>query len=281
MLHWHWFLPVSEGADLPARGGGPAVHAHAPDWTLTTWDDGPRIAPDTSAHELVRPAPSSLSPACLSAEGLGFAAVHRLETPTPQASTTLRRNFGRRAASALVLLSHLSFLSSRRRACLARAAFSSTGVAQIRSCSGGFLPAKRRGAFSMSVTLAQRATVRRATPWAVLGLGLALIAANIMHDTLFHDRATNEVTAAKSDAAPPSPSLATTVVLPLGKFREAKIATATARLESLPTEIGVAGKIEANTDRRVEVRPRTAGIVRRVHVALGQTVKKGRPARHA
>ncbi len=41
------------------------------------------------------------------------------------------------------------------------------------------------------------------------------------------------------------------------------------------TEVGVTGMIEANSNRKVEVRPRAAGIVGEVRVVLGQNVKKG------
>jgi RND family efflux transporter MFP subunit len=43
----------------------------------------------------------------------------------------------------------------------------------------------------------------------------------------------------------------------------------------LPVEVGVPGRIDANPDRRVEIRPRAAGVVREVHALLGQRVTKG------
>lgn len=60
-----------------------------------------------------------------------------------------------------------------------------------------------------------------------------------------------------------------------GKWSAAGIRTEPVELASLPSEVGVVGKVEANPDRRVEVRPRAAGIVREVRVKLGQKVKKG------
>jgi RND family efflux transporter MFP subunit len=68
---------------------------------------------------------------------------------------------------------------------------------------------------------------------------------------------------------------ATTVVLTDSKFKAAKISTEPARFDQLPTELGVPGRIEINADRRIEIRPRAAGVVREVSVVLGQKVKNG------
>ena len=46
-------------------------------------------------------------------------------------------------------------------------------------------------------------------------------------------------------------------------------------MDKLPTELGVPGRIEVNPDRRIEIRPRAAGVVREVHVVLGQDVRAG------
>ena len=53
--------------------------------------------------------------------------------------------------------------------------------------------------------------------------------------------------------------------------------TEPARFDLLTTELGVPGRIEVNSDRRLEVRPRASGVIREVHVMLGQTVKRGDP----
>ena len=115
----------------------------------------------------------------------------------------------------------------------------------------------------MSITLSSRWSVKQILPWLVLGLGLTLVAANTLHDTLFHGRGAQS-SPAPVEAPPPSAPgpAAATITLPEGKFREAKIATAPVELVTLPAEIGVPGRIEANPDRQVEVRPRAAGIVR-------------------
>jgi RND family efflux transporter MFP subunit len=73
----------------------------------------------------------------------------------------------------------------------------------------------------------------------------------------------------------PSASPPLSVELAEGKWSAFGIRTEPVVLVSLPSEVGVVGKIEANPDRRVEVRPRASGIIREVRVRLGQTVKKG------
>ena len=104
-----------------------------------------------------------------------------------------------------------------------------------------------------------------------LGLGLvgALLLANLVYFAFFR-RAP-----APAPAPPPAPAAATTVTLPKGKFQAAGIKTEPARVVSLPSEVGVVGRIEANPDRRVEIRPRASGVVREVRALLGQTVEKG------
>lgn len=73
VLHWHWFLPLSERPDLPARGEGPAWHAHVADWDPGVWDaDPPRLASPT-VRCAERPEPA-----------LGFAlAPVTADAPTP------------------------------------------------------------------------------------------------------------------------------------------------------------------------------------------------------
>jgi RND family efflux transporter MFP subunit len=70
---------------------------------------------------------------------------------------------------------------------------------------------------------------------------------------------------------------ATVVSLSETKLKAAKIATTTVRLEQLPTELGVAGRIDVNADHQIHIRPRATGIVREVHVVVGQNVQKGDP----
>ncbi|ODT98339.1 MAG: hypothetical protein ABS79_06075, partial [Planctomycetes bacterium SCN 63-9] len=66
-----------------------------------------------------------------------------------------------------------------------------------------------------------------------------------------------------------------TVSLTPAKYENAKIKVEPARLEPVSQEIGVVGRIELNSDHRVEIRPRASGIIREVHVSLGQMVRRG------
>jgi multidrug efflux pump subunit AcrA (membrane-fusion protein) len=137
---------------------------------------------------------------------------------------------------------------------------------------------------SISIALSKnhRQAIRGALPWVVLGLGVALVVANFtLHDALFHHKTLN-ASEAGSELAPPAvggepapAKLPTTVTLAEGKFKAAAVATEPARLTELPAELGVPGRIEANLDRQVPIRPRAAGVIREVHVVLGQKVKKG------
>ena len=128
--------------------------------------------------------------------------------------------------------------------------------------------------------------IRRALPWALMWLCLAILVGHVAYDVLgpmrLHAsqepgrRTAPEATAvpqAKEQAA--APSAATSVTLPESKFQQAKIATEPARVDRLPTEVGVVGMIQPNADQQVEVRPRATGIIREVHAVLGQKVKQG------
>lgn len=110
-------------------------------------------------------------------------------------------------------------------------------------------------------------------PWAVLGLGVALLAANLaLHDVLFH-RGAQVASVAEANAV--STGLPATISLTEEKSRVAGLSLGESTLEMLPVELGVPGKIEANLDRQVQVRPRATGVVREVKVLLSQEVKKG------
>ena len=63
---------------------------------------------------------------------------------------------------------------------------------------------------------------------------------------------------------------ATTVTLTEVKRKVAGVRVERARSVALPSEVGVSGRIEATPDRRIDVRPGVAGVVRKVHVALGR-----------
>jgi membrane fusion protein, heavy metal efflux system len=139
----------------------------------------------------------------------------------------------------------------------------------------------------MSIALSDRSTFRTikwAAPWLGMGVCLLLLGGYLVVDQLGHRRAAQAVQAAVQSDPQPSraqvgapASTATTVVLPESKLKAAKITTESVRFDQLPTELGVAGRIEVNADRRIDIRPRAAGVVLEVFALLGQKVKRGDP----
>jgi cobalt-zinc-cadmium efflux system membrane fusion protein len=130
----------------------------------------------------------------------------------------------------------------------------------------------------MSIALPNRSTIRGVLPWVVLGLGLLLLAVNLtLHDALFH-RGRAAVSSAENPGDAPAPlgasarAIPTTVTLAEGKLKAAAIATEKATLVSLPAELGVPGRIEANLDHQVPIRPRAAGVIRSVGVKKGDVL---------
>ena len=141
----------------------------------------------------------------------------------------------------------------------------------------------------MSIALSQpsryRSMFKGALPWLGTGLCLAILAIHLAFDFLGQNRAgaaAQQPGAAESKQEPdakgtPTSSPANTISLSESKLKAAKVTTEPARFDLLTTELGVPGRIEVNSDRRLEVRPRASGVVREVHVMLGQTVKRGDP----
>ncbi len=131
--------------------------------------------------------------------------------------------------------------------------------------------------------------IRRALPWALMWLCLMILVAHVAYDVLGPMRlhASQEPgrrTAPEATAVPEAkeqvqkaaaPSAATSVTLPESKFQQARIATEPARIDRLPTEVGVVGMIQPNADQQVEVHPCATGIIREVRAVLGQKVKQG------
>ncbi|MGO9597799.1 MAG: efflux RND transporter periplasmic adaptor subunit [Isosphaeraceae bacterium] len=142
----------------------------------------------------------------------------------------------------------------------------------------------------MSVALVGRSGLRsrvlRVFPWLAMILSLALLSVYVATDILGRRR-NAEVAATVQQSAPQSKAAvagqvaaqaanrATTVVLSESKFAASKITTAPARFDELPTELGVPGKIDVNADRQIDIRAPAAGVIREVHVVLGQAVKRG------
>ncbi|WP_406698789.1 efflux RND transporter periplasmic adaptor subunit [Singulisphaera sp. Ch08] len=128
----------------------------------------------------------------------------------------------------------------------------------------------------MSVALPNRRSLKSILPWVALTLCLILLIASfILHDTLFHGRSLQASSARPEAADVPVTEAVTTVTLAEGKLKAAGIRIEPVNQISLPSEVTVAGKVAANPDRRVEIRPRAAGVVREVLVNLGRTVRKG------
>ncbi len=116
---------------------------------------------------------------------------------------------------------------------------------------------------------------------ASLGLVAALAVAALAYDRMHHGpaRAGEAQAPAKGEPGPaaPGPEIdkATTVALPEGKFQQAGIRVEPASSIELPREFSVTGRVEADPNRRVEVRPRAQGVVRTVPVLPGTKVKAG------
>ena len=121
-------------------------------------------------------------------------------------------------------------------------------------------------------------------------LGLVLVAAisisvaTLAHDQLFHSHASEAAAtpAVETDAAesatgakPASFDPTTTVVLAEGKFQSADIQTGAAKIERVAREVAVAGRVEADPNRRVVIFPKAPGVVRTLPVQPGSKVKAG------
>src|SRR5689334_23303890 len=128
----------------------------------------------------------------------------------------------------------------------------------------------------MAVANSNRKTMKFKTglAWGAIALVAVLLLANLLHDVLFRGRplqGSSAGTAAASEKEKEKAAvLPTSVTLPEGKWKTAGITTEPARVTKLTAEVGVPGRIEANIDRQVEVRPRANGVVREVRAVLGQ-----------
>ena len=111
-----------------------------------------------------------------------------------------------------------------------------------------------------------------------LALALIATAATLAYDRIFH-HGKEGVTAQTIGITPvdgePDIDLKTTVALPEGKFKTAGIVVEPVQEVQMPREIAVTGKIEADPNRKAEIRPRASGIVRTVPVLPGTKVKAG------
>ena len=107
-----------------------------------------------------------------------------------------------------------------------------------------------------------------------------MAAANLTRDRLFKDDPSKAAGAQKAEASAvgdpkPTHDLTTTVVMPEGKFKTADIRVEPVQAIDMPKEVTVTGRIEADPNRRVNIRPKATGVVRTVPILPGTKVKKG------
>ncbi len=134
----------------------------------------------------------------------------------------------------------------------------------------------------MSVALSQRPSSRssmgRSLPWAGLSVCLTVLLAHVAYDVFAH---AHTLAGGKADPsgevkAEREPAASRRAVSESDfRLKEARITIEPARYDRIATGIPVVGMIQVNADRQFEVRPRSAGIVREVHVVQGQNVKRG------
>jgi cobalt-zinc-cadmium efflux system membrane fusion protein len=137
----------------------------------------------------------------------------------------------------------------------------------------------------MSVAISRRQpaklSLNRLLPWVAATVCLAILIGHLGFDLVTHAHSSGQAglaaAARTTDTKSPAPVNGSSVSLSDEKLKAAQIATERARFDRLWTEVPVAGMIQVNSDRQVEVPPRAAGIVREVHALLGQNVKRGDP----
>ena len=118
-----------------------------------------------------------------------------------------------------------------------------------------------------------------------VGIGLvaalSVAAATLAHDRLFHSSgtetavATTEADPVATASEPADLDPMTTVVLAEGKFVSAQIKLGAAMVEKVAREVAVAGRIEADPNRRIEIRPKASGVVRTLPIQPGTKVRAG------
>jgi cobalt-zinc-cadmium efflux system membrane fusion protein len=138
----------------------------------------------------------------------------------------------------------------------------------------------------MSVPIPVVPSRPKSSSWAPLGIALGAVlaagavatAAILTHDQMYHRESGDSLKAdASAPAAEHAPThdLTTTVVFPEGKFAKAGIQVELVQTVEMPREVSVTGRIEADPNRRVDIRPRASGVVRTVPTMPGTKVKKG------
>ncbi len=129
----------------------------------------------------------------------------------------------------------------------------------------------------------KRPTITNLAQRPALGIGLATViafaAGTLLHDRLFHavglTTETTDPAKAEATAKPTGPDPNTTVVLAEGKFEKADIKIGSAQVGEVAKEVSVTGRIEADPNRRFDIRPKAPGVVRTVPVQPGTKVRAG------
>ncbi|APW62693.1 efflux RND transporter periplasmic adaptor subunit [Paludisphaera borealis] len=140
--------------------------------------------------------------------------------------------------------------------------------------------------FAIARTFPTRHALTRTLPWLAAAVSIGVLIFHLATDPPRHQWLTGSSEAdftaesavnAKLEPIAAAVGSATTVSLSEIKSRAAGVTTEKVRIDRLAAELGVPGRIELNSDRRVDIRSRAAGVVREVHVVLGQQVKRGEP----
>jgi len=150
--------------------------------------------------------------------------------------------------------------------------------------------ATRAESWAMSFAIprpnASRQAMIRALPWFAAALSVGVLIYHVATDPPRRhwflsrsdaDFGVESAVKAKVEPVAGSPAPTTMVSLSELKCKAAGLSTANVRVDHMAAEMGVAGLVEVDSDRRVEVRSRAPSVVREVHVVLGEHVKRGQP----
>lgn len=133
----------------------------------------------------------------------------------------------------------------------------------------------------MAIAIPTRSSVRGVLPWVVLGAGVLLSVLNVALGLRYFfsgggtDGTALVASAAESPAPGQSSASPTTLTMPEHKLTTVDLRFEPVKIAALPAELSAPGRIDANQEHQVQIRPRASGVVRSVNVAIGAKVKKG------